>query len=561
MSPASPNINIAWCQRLVDNLVGRGVQTFFVSPGYRDAPLIAALTNSAQARLVSCMDERVGAYMALGLAKATGCAAALVCTSGTAAANYLPAVIEAATEQIPMLVLSCDRPVELTFTGANQAIDHSSFFGSYGKDYMSLPTPEGSITPQALDALMSVAYRSCYNYPRGVVHINIPLRGRLEPVEEVHQKIKAFDERPIQILQQSPSILNPHEQEISRLEKDIAQARRGLLVIGRLHNRQDIRSIYEFSQKLNWPVYADINSSLALRMDRLVDLELPFGCQFLEHYKPDLVVQLGSHVTSKYLDLYFENRIESLSYRIFSQDVRGQNPAMTPALHIAVNHFTWLDTVKVKSARSEVQRGELHRFKAAAQDCINEAPLSMPWVAKELLKSGHSQLFLGNSSTIRAFDTWVFQQCNSAHHQIFANRGASGIEGLLATAMGVAIGTRDWVDLVLGDVSMIHDLNSLLQLVQLDLPVRIFCLNNNGGGIFTKLPIGEFPKLLNPYIATPHSFDFSSFCQGAGLDYIKITDKKSWTFALNQPLDHPRFFEVVIPVDRDQMIYDTLKQL
>lgn len=558
---SSPNLNIAWCRRLVENLLIRGVQTFFVSPGYRDAPLIAALIDHPEAHLISCMDERAAAYMALGYAKAKGSAAALVCTSGTAAANYLPAVVEAATEQLPMIVLSCDRPMELAFTGANQAIDHSSFLAGYSKSYMPLPAPEDAISPRALDTLISVAHRQCHNYPRGVVHINIPLRGRLEPVAESHEKIPDLDQRPLNIRPHYPSELGPDPREIISLQKEILKARRGLLVLGRLHHEQDIEDIYHLSTRLGWPVYADITSSLAARLDRLVDLELPFGYEFLRDYDPDLLVQCGSHITSKYLDRYLEERPDPLPHWIFSQDANGQNPAMTPAIHIAVNHFAWLRGLEGSKKSADSVSPELNHFKERANELIENEPLSMPWVASALLKSGHKQLFLGNSSAIRAFDTWVFHHDESLIRRIFANRGVSGIEGLLASAMGVAIGSGDWVDLVIGDVSMIHDLNSLLHLAQLALPVRVFCLNNGGGGIFKKLAIGPYPKLLNPYIATPHSLNFADVCQGVGLNYFKIDDKNAWAHALSLPIDQPKFFEVIIPVERDNLLYETLKEL
>ena len=313
---SSPNISIAWCRRLVDNLVRLGIDTFFISPGYRDAPMIAALQYRSDCQLFSCIDERAAGFAALGYGRAKAKPAALLCTSGTAGANYLPAAIEASEDQVPLLVLTCDRPVELVMTKANQAIDHSSFLQGYSKRYISLPAPEDGISPRSLDGTISSAVGLTKLFPFGVVHMNIPLRSPLEPRLVANDRIAELDQRPLSGGFKRPAVLQPDSEDLKVLNEEIGQTDRGLLVLGRLDGK-DRDTVRNFTKKLSWPVYGDICSGLKAK-GQIPDLEIPASRQFLTDYNPQMIIHLGGRLTSKYLDLFLEGF--QGSYKIFSNN-------------------------------------------------------------------------------------------------------------------------------------------------------------------------------------------------------------------------------------------------
>ncbi|SME93565.1 2-succinyl-5-enolpyruvyl-6-hydroxy-3-cyclohexene-1-carboxylic-acid synthase [Pseudobacteriovorax antillogorgiicola] len=555
------NLSLAWCQVILDAVADTGASHVFMSPGYRDAPFAAVLQEHPRLTTVSCMDERASGYMALGAAKAHQRPAVLICTSGTAVANYLPAVIEAHKESIPLIVLSCDRPIELIHSGANQTIDQSQVLGAFLKDYLGLPSPEDQISAPTLRAMLTRSLEQGLIFPRGVVHINVPLRAPLEPQEYKTDRSQAFINsmaslRPTIIEGQST---REPKGKVGRLEDLIHRAERGLIILGRLDESADRVAIEELVRGLSWPCLADIGSSFKGHLDNLVDAELPQTQEWLETYQPDAVLHLGRHLVSKYWDIYLQKR-PNLPYVVVSPEAGSQNPAFTAYTHIRSEDYQFLDGLALPEQKSATEG--MRAWMENASELVARYPhLTLPGLAQLIMKHSHSQnLFLGNSSSIRAFDTWYF---DSPQHvkRVDANRGASGIEGLVSTATGLALASGEAWDVVLGDVSMIHDLNSLFQLSISPAPLRVFLVNNNGGQIFRKLPLGQFPSVLNPLVTTPHEFNFQGVAQSAGLAY-KVVETKDALLALLQKAPRaPELIEVPVKIEDDLELFDAIKTL
>ncbi|MGA1865063.1 MAG: 2-succinyl-5-enolpyruvyl-6-hydroxy-3-cyclohexene-1-carboxylic-acid synthase, partial [bacterium] len=263
------NLNILWSSLIVEELVRNKVTCFCISPGSRSASLTVSAARNVKAKPTVFYDERGAAFYALGYAKATGNPAALICTSGTAVANYYPAIIEASMDRIPLIVLTADRPPELLETGANQAIRQPDIYGEYVRWQFNLPCPDDEIPPSmvltTIDQLVYKARRS----PAGPVHLNCMFREPLAPVSKkinpgYQKKILSWQGSDTPFTTLSKPALTPDKETINRMVEIISSARRGLLVAGRLNTKEEIEAVKRLSVRLKWPVYPDIASGLRI---------------------------------------------------------------------------------------------------------------------------------------------------------------------------------------------------------------------------------------------------------------------------------------------------------
>ena len=476
------NLTVAWCDGIIETLLLAGAQRFFFSPGYRDAPFAAALKHR-DVELVSCMDERAAGYLALGAAKHDGKPSVLICTSGTAVANYLPAVIEAAKEQIPLFIISCDRPPELIHVGANQTIEQGNILGSFAKTSLNLPCPEDNISAPMLNAMLRRALQRSLTYPYGVTHINVPLRGPLEPRVHNTKRLEEFlGSRPkVGFEPISRQGLATASGFAESLESFVSQTNKGILLVGRLPSGTDFSAIENFAECLGWPIYSDVSSSLKFSHSQLVDPELKAGQDFLEDYDCDGVIHIGKRLVSKYWDIYLSKNPEIPSF-VVTNESDELNPSF--GLQSVYRTESYKELARTWRFQGKTSSHMGAWLELAQSHLDSETVLHFPSFANRYLRESECHnLFLGNSSAIRAFDTWQFGRLNR-RLRIEVNRGVSGIEGLVSTAMGLCLASGEPWDVVLGDVSMIHDLNSLLQVSLLNLPLRIFVFNNRGGHIW-----------------------------------------------------------------------------
>ena len=499
------NINNFWAYLLVEELVRNHVTQFFISPGSRSTPLTIAAAENAGAVKKICFDERGAAFAALGYGRATGRPAVLICTSGTAAANYFPALIEARQSRIPMLILTADRPPELQASGANQTIDQSKLYQNYPVWYFDYPCPDLSIQPEmVLTTLDQAVYRSLFPDP-GPVHLNLKFREPLEPSAvpfsaNYRQSIKKWEKSSAPYTVYKQSLVIPEKIITEELVGRLNRTRRGILVAGQLPDQNTGRALISLAEKLHWPVFADITSGIRqhrtdLSMIRYFD-HLLLSDKIKKEIRPELILHIGRPLTSKRF-LKFISRMPPEEYVHLSQEFERLDPGhrVTKRFQGSLEHFCMDLSLKVDGQSNKKWHHRLIMLDQYIHQLLTE---------KSEEDSELSEVVL------------PVLPCNSS---ISANRGASGIDGTLACAAGFAAGLKKPVTLVLGDLALVHDLNSLALLTSSAFPVTVIVINNQGGGIFSFLPVSKYPHVFEPYFGTPHQFTFKQAAAMFGLRY------------------------------------------
>lgn len=559
------NINTIWSSLIIEELIRNGIDYFCISPGSRSAPLIVAVAENPHAKHIICFDERGAAFHALGYARATGKPAALICTSGTAAANYFPAVIEASMDAVPMIILTADRPPELRQTGANQTIVQVKLYGKYVNWEFDLPCPDENISPRVvLTTIDHAVFRSRRN-PGGPVHINCMFR---EPLAPVDLPVKTDYMRPFAEWEKRDNPFTKYQlplqmAQFSALEEIaniINNAKRGIIVAGKLSSLAQSKSILGLAQKINFPIFPDINSGLRFQLsknnfisyyDQMLLIE-----QLRERFAPDTILQFGGRIVSKRL-LGF---IDQLNPENYVQVLEG--PQRHDPKHNATHHFeTDIEAfckslLKIAAANPRIPWFASFVESANIIDSLLDAyvnpehaigEVSAARIVSQLIPE-KSALFLGSSMPVRDMD--MFASTNGKFITIAANRGASGIDGTLASATGFAVGHNLPVTLILGDLAMIHDLNSLALLRSIKQQLIVVIINNHGSGIFSFLPIAEFDVSFEKYFGTPHELTFQKAAEMFKIDYYHPQTNKEFRKAYQETLMNEKSAIIEIQTDR-----------
>ncbi len=521
--------NSHWAQLMVEELARCGCRYFVISPGSRSTPLVVAAARHPGVTACVCIDERGAAFHAVGYARATGSPAALVCTSGTALANYLPAAVEAAQDQVPLLVLSADRPPELHDAGANQTILQRGMFGQYARWSTELPAPTPRIDPRVVLTTIDQAVFRCTADPAGPVHVNAPFGEPLEPgpvpeplLEGAQGRRWLTTEEPFTSYRSSPG-----EVPVNELASVVARSARGLLVAGGMA-RGAGAAVEALAGHLGWPLLGDAASGARGGAGVQLLLQSPGGRRTL---RPDTVLHFGSHVVAKqYLTLLQE--AAPLLVQI-APGPRRIDPSHSAALRIAAEPGRVARALTARCAPREpsAYAGQVGRAGARAAAAVagwaDEQPGMTEPVAARLAAaaaagSPPAGLFAASSMPIRDLDS--FATPLPAGVAVAANRGASGIDGAVASAAGFAAGLRRPVIALLGDLSLLHDLPSLSQLGASRHGLVIVVVNNRGGGIFSLLPLARvdepgFDALFERYFATRHEIGLEPVAAGFALHY------------------------------------------
>ena len=525
--------NRTWGQSLVDGLCQLGAGRFFLSPGARSAPLAAALSGH---HVTTHYDERGMAFAALGWAMATGRPAVCVTTSGSAVANLLPACVEAFHSNVPLIFLTADRPPELRGTGANQTIHQPGLFGGFVRYAVDLPCAQDAGAMSRLSDVLSEVVAIAMGPQPGPVHTNVPIReplleGGVAAVDEKIEFSRVANAFPFDW---------PSDFDFQRFASG-----RGVVVIGRLPvgEQERVGAILDLAKKLGWPVIADAASGARLRpgIIRHADWIL----QSHDVPTPERVLHFGSALVSKRIGKWLSAccGVDCLQVRMFPErlDPWDQHPVFiragiqqfcesvkTFALPTAAEN--WIESWH----RADVAVAATIAAELPADDAISEPTIlrALADVAAET----NWPVFLGNSMPIRDFDSCVAAVSNDVVN-VFANRGASGIDGNIATVAGLALGCASPLLAVMGDLAALHDLNSL-PLLQ-GLPVTLVIINNGGGGIFRFLPIDVEERLME----TPHAWEFRGAAQQFGMEYHQVASLSELRRLLAERHVAPRIVE------------------
>ncbi len=528
------HINLLWAKLLVEELAHNGVTRICIAPGSRSTPLTLAAAENAKIETVVHYDERGAAFYALGYAQATGKPAAVICTSGTAVANCLPAVVEAGQSCVPLMMISADRPPELLDTGALQTIDQTGIFGKYTRWAFNLPTPDESIAPSLVLTTVDQACYRAKRSPAGAVHLNCMFREPLAPTGAAPDWSRYL--APILTWSDSDKQYTTYTSpesvgsfDVSNIARAIATSKKGIIVVGTLPSWQNKSSILKLAAHLGWPVFADICSGLrssgTLSENLLChyDLYLRFH-EVRTTLEPDCILQFGGTPISKYLLRYLADshaRWIVVNDHPFRQDVEHVVSDRIEADPVA---FATVLTNSVSANQSTLTEmlttsdqvaGKVLRDLVAAQSTW---PLELAVVREVFFQSRELRgIYLATSMPIRDAEAGVGQSDRML--PVAANRGVNGIDGTIASAVGFADGLQLPVTLVIGDLALLHDLNSLVLARRSQQPITIVVINNNGGGIFSFLPIAEVKSHFESYFGTPHGMSFEKIAGQFGLSY------------------------------------------
>ena len=522
---ADPNDTQAWCRAFFAQLVACGVAHVAASPGSRSTPMTVAADRTDGLEVSMHLDERSGGFFALGLARVTGRPVAVLCTSGTAAANYLPAVVEAFHSGVPLLVLTSDRPPELQGRGAPQTIDQQGLYGSHAR----WATTSAVAGTQPAGEAASLAHQAVVRATRpipGPVHVNVPLREPLEPA--------ADDPPPVGLLPLPPDAASSDPGPLPGL----LGAERGLMVAGALDlDTTGVSALAEMARRTGWPILADPASGLRRGPHTAAAPILATGDHLLrsswsDRHRPDVVVQLGAMPTSKgyrlWLDRVGADRVVAVDHldRFPDTALRVTDRVAVEPGRLAALLTTHLSSADRSGPWTAAWADADTRAAAVVADLVDRAPFDEPAVAVALdrtLPAG-ANLVVANSMPLRDLD--AFMPVGDRPLRILANRGASGIDGQVSTALGVAAGSSAPTVLFTGDLALLHDVGGLTATGRLGLDLTVVLVDNDGGGIFRFLPIADESHIDHHRLFhTPHGLDLGHAAALAGGNLHRPTDR------------------------------------
>jgi len=520
-----------------DELARCGLEHACTSPGSRSTPLVLSLAREPGIRSTSHIDERCGSFFALGLAKATGRPVALACTSGTAAANYAPAVHEAHEARVPLLVLTADRPPELREIGAGQTIDQVKLYGSAAKWYLEVD--DQPATPERMRWLRQLACRAYWTALEGrpgPVHLNFALREPLVldeplPAEEPGGGGRAGG-RPWVTRPRAQPVAGPVV--VDGLRAALEANPRAVMVAGRSERDPGLGEVLAtLADQLALPLLAEPLSGARRGRAAIAhyDALLRDG-DFAAAHAPDLVLRFGDLPTSKPLRQWLHG-LDALQIA-FDAETAWQDPAGR------VGTIVTADPRALAPKKPRKDRDWLNTWRGAdhaAADAIARTlgDLSEPRVAAELGVRLPPDATLVVASSMPVRDVETFFPARDAPPRVLSNRGANGIDGTVSTAFGVAAAGGATV-LLIGDVALAHDIGGLLAARRLGLPLVIVLLNNDGGGIFHFLPVEREGADFEEHVATPHGLDFAHAAALYGLGHERIASPEALRAALDGAL-------------------------
>jgi 2-succinyl-5-enolpyruvyl-6-hydroxy-3-cyclohexene-1-carboxylate synthase len=544
----------------VDQLAFSGIENVVISPGSRSTPLAMAFAENRDIEHWVHLDERSAAFFALGMAKEQQKPVAIVCTSGTAAANYYPAVVEAFYSRVPLVVLTADRPHELRDVGAPQAIDQTHLFGHYVCWYKDMAIPEPGLHMYARRQAARAVEESIGGN-KGPVHLNMPFREPLVP-DFTLNGLWRDAATPIPKAAAGKSILT--KEEIIQLKKRLNHNQKGVIVVGPLNDSSLVGPVTTLASRLGVPILSDPLSGLRSgEHDKRNIVEnydsLLKSTELREQLQPDFILRFGAMPVSK----AYLKWVQKLGDEVDHVIVESYNSYREPAGISA--QFIWSDPVLLceeladQLAEGSLETDWLNKWKnlnKTAKDLMLKEP-------EEPLNEGHavvylseslsegSNLFVGNSMPIRDVDSFFMSTPKDI--RILTNRGANGIDGVVSSAIGSAVSGRP-TTLLLGDISFFHDLNGLWMAKHYNIPLTIVVINNNGGGIFSYLPQANEEKHFEELFGTPVNLDFSHAIQMFGGAHKKVETWSEYKQALDQSQHHDGIFVIEALTSRNDHV-------
>ncbi|MFN3361984.1 MAG: 2-succinyl-5-enolpyruvyl-6-hydroxy-3-cyclohexene-1-carboxylic-acid synthase [Pseudanabaenaceae cyanobacterium] len=540
--------NLAWGKVIAQSLWQAGVRQVCISPGSRSTPLVLGLYLYQKLEIYVQIDERSASFFALGMAKAQQRPVALVCTSGSAVSHYFPAVIEAYYSQVPLVILSADRPPELRHCGAQQTIDQLHLFGHYVRQFVEvgLPTENHRYLATIVQATVSRAKQPI----AGAVHLNFAFR---EPLSPPQLDSKFSDSPPLwQCLATKTQLAN-----LDCLQSLLAHKRRGVVVVGvNKYPLSEAHLVHQLAQTLGYPLLVEATGMPRQNVISHYDSFLrspPLATKLA----PQVVIRLGDMPTSKTYRQWLEQHPHCQQITIGGYDNTNPTHSNNYQIPVAIGDFCRQLLAHLQPQEPDEEWQQLWQRANHLSQLVLDAWMATIDYAFEgkiyyelaPLLPDNTIIYIGNSTPIRDLDTYFH---NSQRVTVFSNRGTNGIDGMISSAMGVAKVATNPVLLICGDLTFCHDINGLLLGKLNDINLTILLIDNNGGAIFEMLPISQFDPPFSQLFLTPIGLDFAQIVTGYGAHWQEVSSISHLTSAIKESLPAPGVKVISIKTDRER---------
>ena len=550
----TPATTATFCATLVDEWVRLGVAHAVVSPGSRSTPMAIALASNSKIALHVFHDERSASFAALGIGLQSGSPAVLLCTSGTAAAQFFAAVIEANYAHVPLLVCTADRPPELQGVGAPQTINQTNLYGTFVRKFIDVGLADDAKSSK-WRTIARDAFSATVGVNRGPCHVNLPFR---EPLVGVAGSLPVADSHsPVRI---SADVATAAERKKLSLA---LRAERGVIIAG--NGIDQPRFILELAAKLKWPVVADPRSNCRVAPESSHGAMVASCADVVlrhqpsaESLKPTVVLRIGDPPVSKVVNQWLAQC--GAEHIAVTQQPSLVDPDKVVTTHI-VGSFNelFMEMSRGADSRSETEwigawkRCEKNARAALDEDLSKQTQLTEPLCAvtvSEAIAAG-TNLVVSSSMPVRDLE-WFAPPRDGV--RVFSNRGVNGIDGVVSTAVGVALSSKSPTALLIGDIAMLHDSNGLLNLIRRDAQLKIIVIDNEGGGIFSFLPQAQAMEgdQFEQLFGTPHSVDFAALAKTHGIAFTWVSTAQE----LRRELGNPATSMIGVRTDRSKNVDD-----
>lgn len=537
---------------LVDELHELGVREVVISPGSRSTPL-SILFCEHDFEIFVNVDERSAGFFALGIAKEKARPVVLVCTSGSAVANYLPAIVEAKYSGVPLIVLTADRPHELRNVGAPQAIDQNKIFSNFTKYYEELALPEDNeIMYRHVRVVMHKAYASAMSKEYGVVHINVPVREPLIPDLSKLDFTLGRKKNKFEYIEGKSQI---------SLDNSILKNKNGIIICGGDAYSDYHKEVLELGERLKAPILADpISNMRNYSKDIIIDSYDAFlkNDSIKRELKPEFIIHFGQVPVSKRLQQFLALHNESLYIQV-GESFNYHNPSLSTKKYISSSPKLFAESIYIENSNSEYLDKWLiyqKQMREQINSAINQEDLFEGKLIQKLqnILPEKSRLVVANSMAIRDVD--YFFEARNQNIKVLCNRGANGIDGTISTALGVSTSNEPTI-LLIGDLAFNHDINGLLVGKTHNLNLIILLLNNDGGGIFRYLPQSK-EKHFEYLFLTPQSINFEGIKTLYDAIYYEAKDYKSFEDDFNEALslEGVKVIEIKFDSELSKVLHD-----
>ena len=518
---------------IVATLLAQGVKNVVISPGSRSTPLAYAFSHAKDITVYRQVDERAAGFFAVGLAKASGTPTVLLCTSGTAAANYYPAVVEAKYARVPLIVVTADRPHELREVGAPQAINQTNLYGDHVKWFVDFPIPDtADMTLPFIERHVTRAVSISKAAPIGPVHVNVPFR---EPLLIDFEELPKVNVQPHFVSEVVPSI-----QTIEQLQLLLNDTKKGVIVVGELALKSDATQLWQLVRTLRWPVIVEALSNM--RSDVPADC-LPYVVSTYDAFlkQPDVntclipqtVIRFGAQPISKFLMQFLAKATDNYIVIDESPLFRDSYATVTHFVHATIG--SWLTQLTTSAIDAEYVSlwQQVQMITVDEISCYKQYGIDEGAYVQQLLNSvERANIFASSSMPIRDIDTFFVP--TDKHIQIVANRGANGIDGVVSSAFGYSAASENPTYLVIGDLATLHDMSGLLATRYQHIDCTIVVMNNDGGGIFSYLPQSKVEEHYEDLFGTPTALGFENLAKMFNCQYDRIETLEQFNVAIRQ---------------------------